>query len=220
LQHCFWPLIAGAFFLALPLPRAALTTYVVGWLFLPLITLNVQGLPPYGKFTATGLALLVWLPLFGGKSLASFRLCWWDIPIALWCVCPLFSSLTNDLGFYDGAAGVWDHLLSYGVPYVTGRICLKTFDDWRYATWLFVVAAVIYWPLCVFEIRMSPQLHGIVFGVGGRPSYEMKTVLPFLYYAPTAFMNSSFEVSTMFMSVALVSFWAGRTHADRILRAI
>ncbi len=47
----------------MPANKAAVAGYIIGWLYLPLITSDVPGLPPYGKFTAA-IAMLQCILIF------------------------------------------------------------------------------------------------------------------------------------------------------------
>ena len=45
-----------------------------------------------------------------------------DIPVVVWCLVPMASSLTNGLGAYDGASFILQRVLMWGVPYFIGRL--------------------------------------------------------------------------------------------------
>ncbi len=105
--------------------RAAVLSYVAGWLWLPLITIDIPGIPPYGKFTATSIGMIPCIAVFGLNHIASIRPSWADIPIVLWLLAPLPSALTNGLGLSDGLSGSAKHTLEYGIPYIAGRIYLR-----------------------------------------------------------------------------------------------
>ena len=75
-----------------------------------------------------------------------------------WCVCPLFSSLTNDeLGLYDGFSETLDQTLAWGVPYFMGRLYLGDAAGLRADLVVGVVlGGLLYIPLCLYEMRATP----------------------------------------------------------------
>src|SRR4051794_15631376 len=92
-------------------PRhAVIAAYVGGWLFLPVFGVDVKGLPPFTKVSATAYGVLFGALLFDTDRIQSFRFKWFDLPMALWCIAPLFSSVSNRIGsslynsVYDGGS--------------------------------------------------------------------------------------------------------------------
>src|SRR3954447_7809865 len=146
------------FLFAVLKPRHALiAAYLVGWMFLPMHSIDLKGLPPLSKVSATSYAAMLGVMLFDINRLATFRPKWFDLPMALWCLAPLFASLTNGLGWYDGLAAVLSEVIMWGIAYVLGRVY---FNDWESARELAVavfIGGLIYVPLCLLEIRISPQ---------------------------------------------------------------
>lgn len=82
----------------------------------------------------------------------------------LWCICPLFSSFTNDLGLHDGCAEALQQAVIWGVPYWLGRLYLVDRDGLRFWAAALAVGGVVYTLPCLVEIRLSPQLHYWVYG--------------------------------------------------------
>ena len=98
------PLILVSFSLARP-RRAVITAYLAGWMFLPIMSWDLLGLPSYDKLTATNLGVFVAILLFDLRTLLRLRPSALDLPVAILCLCPIASSLSNGLGLYDGLAG-------------------------------------------------------------------------------------------------------------------
>src|SRR4051812_9416856 len=84
-------------------PRRAVTvSFLAAWLFLPVFSLKVPGLPDYTKVSATTLGVLLGALLFDWRRLFGFRPGPADLPVVVWCLSPLPASLSNNLGLYDG----------------------------------------------------------------------------------------------------------------------
>ena len=62
----------------------------------------LPGLPDYTKTGAAVLSILLATIIFEPTRLFTFRPRWFDLPMLVFCVCPFFSSISNDLGAYDG----------------------------------------------------------------------------------------------------------------------
>ncbi len=83
---------------------------LLGTMFLPNAAYQVPILRVFDKGTATVLATFLGILLFDSGRLMRYRFHWVDIPMVVWCVCPLASSLSNGLGFYDGLAEIMSQL--------------------------------------------------------------------------------------------------------------
>src|SRR6476469_5147949 len=91
-------------FIRFPPQRAVIISFIIAWLFLPLAKFPLPGLPDYTKMSATCYGILLAVIVYDAARLTSFRFGWLDIPMLIWCLCPIPSSVTNDLGLYDGVS--------------------------------------------------------------------------------------------------------------------
>ncbi|MBK7644952.1 MAG: SGNH/GDSL hydrolase family protein [Planctomycetes bacterium] len=157
------PLILVSFSLLSP-RRAVVTAYIVGWMFLPILSWNLPGLPAYDKTTATNLGVFFGVLLFDTRRLASFRPSAIDLPLIVFCLSPLGTSLANDLGIYDGLAGVWAQVIAWVMPWVIGRCYFATLPDLRELAIGMFLGAVAYIPLCLFEMAFGAILHLKIYG--------------------------------------------------------
>src|SRR5262245_36729376 len=151
-----WIPVVFFLFLALPRRTALLVALVGGWLFLPVGIIRRQGFPDFDKTNATAFAPLIAVLLLDTSRLLRFRPGWRDLPVALLCVAPLFSSLSNGLGAYDGFASILPAAAAWGIPWLLGRLYLRDADGMKQLARAIVVGGSIYVPLCLYEIRMSP----------------------------------------------------------------
>ena len=110
-----WPVVAPFLFLVMRPRRAVIVSILVAWLFLPVAGFKFAGMPAYTKITATALGALVGAMVFDGHRLIAFRPTWADLPMGLWCVCPLLSSLSNDLGIHDAFVSAFYQTITWGV---------------------------------------------------------------------------------------------------------
>ena len=159
-----YPILALVFFSVLP-PRRALALYmVIGWLFLPAVEIPVQGFVNFDRSVSTSIGALLATTLLDGARPFQLRPRLLDLPMALWCTAPLLSSLSNDLGFYDGASESLNTTLIWGVPWILGRTYFADPDGMRVLARTIFLGGLIYAPLCMWEVRMSPSLHYNVYG--------------------------------------------------------
>src|SRR5205807_9735166 len=107
-------------------------------LFLPEIVAEptTQNAPPalalpvvkFTKANTIGYALLFGSLAADWRRWRTVRPQWFDLPMAMWCVCPLFPPVVRDIGpfggFYEGGNQVLTQNLLWGVPYWCGRLCL------------------------------------------------------------------------------------------------
>ncbi len=198
-----WVPFSLLLFLSLPVRQAVLTCYVLGWLTLPTVTFDLPGLPDYTKASAVSYSVLIGTFAFTNRYLPRFRPRWFDLPIAIYVLCSVPSSLANDLGIYDGLSASLTRFLSVGVPYFMGRIYVCDDADLKAFAKAFFVGGLCYVPPCLFEIRMSPQIARYIYGLGGFLGSQMR----FGGYRPAVLLSSGLELG-MWMTAATLMGWA------------
>lgn len=215
-----WIAAALVMFARLPPPRALIAVFVLGVLLLPEIhqVATVPEAPApisfpgfrLTKLNAIAYGALAASLLFDRRRWLSFRPHWFDLPVLVWCVCPLFSSLANDLGLYDGIGEALDQTLAWGAPYFLGRLYLGRAAGLRELALGVVLGGLLYVPLCLYEMKMSPQLHAIVYGFH---QHEFQQSVRLGGYRPMVFMQHGLEVGLWMTAAALTAFWLYRTGA-------
>lgn len=211
-----WPIVAIALASWLRVPRAAIVSCIAAWLFLPEGGLNFPGPLDLSKINVTTLSMLMGLLLMDSRKVMSIRWSPIDIPIAIVCISSFFSSLANGLGAYDGLAESLAKTFSWGVPWVVGRACFTSLADLRALAIGIVLGGLVYVPFCLYEARMSPQLHRIVYGFF--PHDEFAQTRRFGGFRPNVFMQHGLMVGMWMCMAALVGAWmwlGGRTKALR-----
>jgi hypothetical protein len=185
--------------------KAAAIAFIVGWLFLPVANIPVPAISTYGKIHTICFAILIGAFVHERERLNNFSFKIIDLPVILFCLAPMFSSLSNGLGLYDGVAAMRDQTISWGLPYVVGRIFLTDLDSLKVLSlWIFI-GGLIYVPFCLYEIRMSPQLHMKVYGFFQHPDFAQ--TLRAGGYRPMVFMNHGIMVGIWMASASLMGVW-------------
>ncbi|WOD39160.1 hypothetical protein [Nodosilinea sp. E11] len=192
-----------------PARRAIVISFIAAWLFLPVVILELPGIPNYSKISATSYGVLLATFIFDVGRFKQFKFGLLDIPIALWCICPLFSSFSNELGIYDGISAVTNQTMTWGIPYFLGRIYLSDLEGLRQLAIGIFAGGLVYVPLCLFEIRMSPQLHNILYG--GHPHGDFGQTIRIGGFRPTVFMQHGLAVGAWMMAALLIGIWLWRT---------
>lgn len=202
----------------LPARWALIVSFISAWLFLPQAEFPLPGLPDYTKMTATCYGVLLATIIFDVKRFSSFQLGWLDLPMLVWCVCPFASSISNDLGWYDGVTGIIAQTATWGVPYYLGRVYLNDLDGLRKLAIGIFTGGLIYIPLCLFEVRFSPQLHRIVYGYHASPDFGQ--AIRYGGYRPTVFMEHGLMVGAWMIAAALIGVWLWKAGVIRQLWGI
>ena len=199
-----------AMFAFLPPRRAVIVAFLVGWLFLPEAAYELQGLPDYTKVSATTCGIFLATVLFDPGRVRRVRLSFIDLPIVVFCVVPLVSSLTNGLGPYDGVSGVFHRTVIWGFPYFIGRAYFTKLSSLRELAVGVFVGGLIYVPLCLWEIRMSPQLHATLYGFSPSPFHA---VIRLGGYRPKVFLHSGLPLGLWMTTASLMGVWLWRSGA-------
>jgi hypothetical protein len=152
-------------FALLPSRKAAATAVIGAWLLLPPYTLAIASLPDYSKSTAATLGVLLATVIFDPNRLLTFRPRWFDLPMLLWCHSGVASSLQNNLGLYDGLSDALSQCLTWGLPYLIGRLYFGNPEDLRYFATAMVIGGLSYILPSLYEIRMMTSLLKLVYGM-------------------------------------------------------
>ncbi len=219
-----WLLVGPLLFWVLRARWAAIATFAFGWMFLPMAKYDLPGLPPYDKTSAVSYAALLGALMFDHRALLRFRPTWLDLPMLVWCVVPFFSVLANGpfnpsdtpeprywdqtpLGVYDAFSAMWEQTIAWGVPYLLGRVYFGTRDSHRDACLVLLLAGLVYVPFCLFEMRMSPQLHNLLYGFHQHDFMQTKR---FGGWRPMVFMEHGLMVAFWMTSAAIAAWhlWA------------
>jgi hypothetical protein len=128
--------------------------------------------------------------------------------MAAWCICPLFPPLIHGIGpfggLYEGGNQVLNQTVMWGVPYWCGRIYLGSRDGLRAAAAAIVLGGMVYAPLCLIELRLSPQLHRWVYGYH---QHEFVQAMREGGFRPMVFMEHGLMVAFWMAIAAVVAFW-------------
>jgi hypothetical protein len=213
-----WIPVVLLLFAVIPAQRAVIIAFVGAWLFLPMAQYHTYGLPflpDYTKMSATCAGVFLGALLFDAERVLRFRPHWIDLPMLLFCACPLLSSVTNGLGVWDGTSSALTQTVTWGLPYLIGRIYFTDLEGLRELAISIFVGGLLYVPICLFEARMSPSLHYYVYGFMAR-GVQMR----FGGWRPAGFMDGGLECSMWMTSASLVGIWLWWTRALRSLHRI
>jgi tetratricopeptide (TPR) repeat protein len=198
-----WFPIVLLLFAVMPPRRAVIVASLTAWLFLPTLSFNLPGIPDYTKTSATTMALVMGAALFDPGRLLAMRPRWFDIPIIAWCISPFITSITNDLGAYDGLSSSIYQIFRWGFPYFIGRAYFSDLEGLRDLSVGMVVVSLIYVPLCLWEIRMSPQIAIQVYEVNTRGWEGTR----YGGYRPRVFLETGLELGMWMTAGSLAGFW-------------
>ncbi|MBD2485208.1 O-antigen ligase domain-containing protein [Planktothrix sp. FACHB-1365] len=195
-----------------PTDRAVVISFILAWLFLPQRTsFSFPGFPDYNRATATSYSILLATYLYHRQTFRTFKFGWLDIPMLIWCISPFISSITNDLGSYDGLSATVDQIIEYGIPYFLGRLYLNSFKGLHQLAVGIFISGIIYAPLCLVENFISPQLHRIVYGYHGINQFSQSYRLG--GYRPSVFMKHGLSVGMWMMAATLIALWLWQSGA-------
>ena len=190
--------------------HACLICFLSAWLFLPNAEYQISGLPDYNKITATCYGIMISVFLFDREKLLKTRPNLYDIPIICYCFSPLFSSIDNGLGVYDGLSCSLNQIASWGLPYLIGKLYFNTVDAKKELVLAIIIGGLIYIPLCMIEIRFSPQLHKWIYGFHAREDFGQ--TMRYGGYRPTVFMIHGLMVGMWMATATLCAVWVAKSN--------
>lgn len=180
---------------------AAFSATICGWLFLPVATYKIEGLPEYSKTTVTCLTVITFTALFDVNRILHFRPKLIDSFVLAYCLCPILSSLNNGLGLYDGLSASFAQHVVWMAPYLVGRLYIRNSDDAVLFLRCIVYGGFAYLPLCWLEMRLSPQLHNWVYGYS---QHSFMQTVRGDGYRPMVFMQHGLSLA-LYMTSACIA---------------
>ena len=184
--------------------QAAAVSFCFAWMFLPVASFPLKGLPDYTKTTATCFGILAAAWLYDRARLMRVRPSLLDLPMVLWCTCPLLSSLSNGLGPYDGLSESMYQTVTWGLPYLVGRLYFADIEGQRILTRTVILGGLIYIPFCIVEMVMSPQLHRTLYG------YHQHAFLQTIKgngFRPMVFMEHGLMTAMWMVTASFLGIW-------------
>lgn len=212
-----WIPLAVIFFFKLKPHHAVLFSVIGGWLFLPTVGFDLPGLPEHTKSTSIALGLILGGWLSGARQKFRFKWSIYDVPMILWCMSPFISSMTNKLGLYDGLSTAFQQVILWGIPYFAARIYFDTPDKLHDLCIGIIMGGLIYLPLCLYEIRMSPELNKILYGYFPHSWIQHKR---YGGWRPIVFMHHGLMVALWMASSATALFWLWRDNYIKHIKGL
>jgi hypothetical protein len=206
-------LVAFGCLLLLGARRGVVAALLGGWLFLPCFTDGTFEVPLlHGKETFVPGVVLAASLLVDGARWQRLRLRLVDVPVLLLCLAPFGAAMANGLGVYDAVSALFEQLMEWGAPYLLGRVYLGAPRHVEELAAALVAAALVYAPLCLWEVRMSPQLHAALYGFS---TFGFGQAMRFGGFRPSVFMSHGLMLGMFMATATLVAFWLWRTGARR-----
>ena len=176
------------------------TVFFFAWLFLP------PGAILIGPVTLRKEDVVRLLPLalvfILDPRLLVVRWHWVDIPVFVYCLCPLLCGVANHLDWQDSLWEMVKEFEYWFVPYLLGRAVFFDFPSQRRLAICLIIAAVCLVPPTVFEIVHGPKWTAWLTGrelVG-----QERGALRGSTFKPSVFLSSGF-VLTMFYVLATLT---------------
>jgi len=180
---------------------AVAAAFVGGWMFLPVASYHVSGLPSYTKLTATCAGILAVSYFYNRDRYTKFHFNAADIPMLLWCTAPFFSSIANNIGIHNAFSEILYQSITWGVPYFIARIYFNDYHSVKILALSIFIGSIVYIPFCWFEIFMSPQLHRLTYGY--HQSDFIQTLREGGGFRPMVYMDHGLMTS-MWMALGVV----------------
>jgi hypothetical protein len=167
------------------------------------------------KALVTGLTGLAGVLVFHRADLSRFRPMVVDLPMAVWCCVPVLSAVAHWSTHHGGLAEAAYQTISWGVPWLLGRIYFCDRDSLLKAARACVAAGICYVPICLFELCAGPQLYAFVYGY---QPYRWVGAARYVGFRPIGFLEDGNQLGIWMAGATLLAFFLFRDRpAGRIL---
>ena len=209
-----WLPLVLILFLVMPARRAVVVALITSWLLLPQLGFQIDRVPDYTKMSATCYAIIIGALLLDPKQrILGFRPIWLDLPVLLYCLHPFVPSMLNDKGFYDGASVFLERFVQFGLPYLIGRLYFQTPAQARDLCLGIIIGGLVYVPLVLYEVRMSPQLHRMIYGIS--PINDWQQAVRWGGWRPIVFMSHGLATGLWMATAAALAAWLWHTKSTK-----
>jgi hypothetical protein len=174
--------------------------YVFAWLFLPEGGFALPGVPDYTKMSGTVVGILLSAFLFDSGRFLTLRPRWIDLPMVIYCFCNIPTTATNGLTTWDALSSIMAAFISWGLPYLVGRVYLTDLESFADLARAITIGGLLYVPLCLLEMRLSPVLSGALYG------YSPWEGIRYGGFRPRVFLNNGLALSAWMMNVAIIGY--------------
>jgi hypothetical protein len=230
------PLIIALLFAMMPVSRALMVSVVFGYLFLPEdLGLDLPLLPAIDKYSLPVAVAFVMCLLFEGRQRKTGLIVvsngWLPrdpaarLLVIMYMSTPFFTVLTNTdtivlpaitiqaQSLYDIGSDLYTRFASL-LPFILARRYVSDSDAQSELLRIFLIMGFVYSLLMAFEIRMSPQLHGWIYGF---TPFEWMQQLRGDGFRPVVFLNHGLWTA-IFLATVTIGAAAFYRFARRSLR--
>ncbi|MEG3835049.1 MULTISPECIES: O-antigen ligase domain-containing protein [unclassified Microcoleus] len=193
-------------FVRFPAQRAVIISFVVGWLFLPQASYPIPSLPSYTKISAACYGVLLGTLIYDPARLTSFKPGWLDVPVVIYCLCPIVSQVSNG---GSPISPTINQIVTWGLPYFLGRLYLGSLDGLRQLAIGIFAGGLAYIPFTLIEGVRGPILHLMIYGVNAFEDWGQARRLG--GWRPVVFMQHGLMVGLWMMTAALIALWLWQT---------
>lgn len=208
-----WFPLTLVLFVLLPPRRAVLASMIGGVLFLPMYAVQLPG-PDLDKAAAATVPALLCALMFDAGRFAALRPNRIDLGMAVMILGFIPTSINNGLGVYDGVFFAITTFATWGAAYALGRAYFGDREGLRELAAAIFIGGLIYIPFCLWEFRMSPQLHDIVYGFHQHTFGQTRRLGG---WRPTVFMQHGLAVGSWMACASVLGLWLWRSGSLRSL---
>jgi hypothetical protein len=219
-----WVPTSLALFLILrPAPAAAISLLGANLLLPKGFAFDFAGVPPLGAERIAGLSALLGCLLFHPDALRGKRPGHGiEALVLILALGAIFTGLTNRdviargaqgslpaMSTYDSVSLAVSHVVTFGIPFFLGRALVRRWEQIPALLIILAGAGLIYSLPILWEIRMSPRLHAIVYGYS---QHGFVQTMRFGGWRPMVFTPHGLALSLFVLSAGLagVGLWRGR----------
>ena len=129
---------------------------------------------------------------------------WFDLPMVAWVMTPAITGIFNDSSYDSDLSQTLYLTITWGMPYVAGRISLQSFADIRNSFQCLLWAGLVTFAVALFEFIFGRFVYENLYG---NHPYQSDGVSKYFGSRPLLTFEDPNQIGMWWATLALIAFW-------------
>jgi len=129
---------------------------------------------------------------------------WFDLPVVAWVMTPAISGIFNDSNYVSDLSQTLYLTVTWGMPYLAGRISFQSFADIRNSFQFLLWTGLVTFAVALFEFIFGRFVYETLYG---NHSYQLDGASKYFGSRPLLTFEDPNQIGMWWATLALIAFW-------------